>query len=213
MHQLWLKLTSWIDRYPSKVPLSKRVFAYVIDWAIGGIVTGFPAVLIYAAVTKKSDMFSDLYIFATLGYPKYWAYIAGLLCFVFSLVYYVYIPYKKYPGQTLGKHWMNIKIVNNEDYSDVTLRTLVLRQVVGLILLEGSALVMTNYLRQMLTLATGFYLEYYLGVFGGVITIISGIFVVGTPSHRAIHDYIAKTRVVLMDERKVMKKEKKKKHK
>ena len=80
----------------------------------------------------------------------------------------------------------------------------------GLFLLEGSAIVVTNYLRQMLTLATGFYFDYYLKLIGMVITMISGVFVLSTASQRSIHDYLAKTRVVGEDEKPVKRKEKKK---
>ena len=156
-------------------------------------------------------MFSDLYVFTSLGFPTYWSYLAGILCIVVAFVYYIYIPYKKYPGQTLAKHWLKIKIVNNDDYSDVSLKTLIIRQGVGLFLLEGSAIVVTNYLRQMLTLATGFYFDYYLKMIGMVITMISGVFVLGSASQRSIHDYLAKTRVVGEDEKPAKIKEKKNK--
>ena len=29
---LWAKHTKWLDRNPVKVPVSKRVIAYAIDW-------------------------------------------------------------------------------------------------------------------------------------------------------------------------------------
>ena len=206
---LWAKHTKWLDRNPVKVPVSKRVIAYAIDWAVGGIISGFPAVLFYGGITGRSDMFSDLYVFPSLGFPTYWSYLAGILCIVVAFVYYIYIPYKKYPGQTLAKHWLKIKIVNNDDYSDVSLKTLIIRQGVGLFLLEGSAIVVTNYLRQMLTLATGFYFDYYLKMIGMVITMISGVFVLGSASQRSIHDYLAKTRVVGEDEKPAKIKEKK----
>lgn len=96
MHKSWEKVTSWIDKKPSNVSISKRLLAYIIDWCLGGIITGFPAVLIYSAVTKKGDMFSNLYVFASLGYSNGWAYLAGGICFIAALIYYVYIPYKKY---------------------------------------------------------------------------------------------------------------------
>ena len=190
---LWTKHTKWLDRNPVKVPVSKRLIAYAIDWAVGGIISGFPAVLFYGGITGRSDMFSDLYVFPSLGFPTYWSYLAGILCIVVAFIYYIYIPYKKYPGQTLGKRWLKIKIVNNDDYSDVSLKTLI---------------IVTNYLRQMLTLATGFYFDYYLKLIGMVITMISGVFVLSTASQRSIHDYLAKTRVVGEDEKPVKRKEK-----
>ena len=140
---LWTKHTKWLDRNPVKVPVSKRLIAYAIDWAVGGIISGFPAVLFYGGITGRSDMFSDLYVFPSLGFPTYWSYLAGILCIVVAFIYYIYIPYKKYPGQTLGKRWLKIKIVNNDDYSDVSLKTLIIRQGM-VVLLEGSAIVVTN---------------------------------------------------------------------
>ena len=44
MRQLWKKLTFWVDRKPSKVNFSTRLIAYALDWAIGGIIAGLPAV-------------------------------------------------------------------------------------------------------------------------------------------------------------------------
>lgn len=70
MRILWNKLTFWLDRKPSKVPFASRVFAYVLDWVIGGVLCGLPAVAIYSMVTKRDDMFSDLYVFAALGFPN-----------------------------------------------------------------------------------------------------------------------------------------------
>ena len=216
MQKLWKKLTPWLDRKPSQVTFSTRFIAYVIDWAIGGVIAGFPAVLLYAAITKRSDMFSDLYVFPALGYPTYFSYIAGFSCLLVAIIYYVYIPYKKYPGQTLGKKWMKIKIMKmNGDPLD--LKTLFIRQICGLMLIEGVSMVVSNYLRQMLTLATGIYLEYYLLAIGSLITVISCVLVFNSPSKRAIHDYMAKTRVALeteeykpVDNKKIKSKHKKK---
>jgi uncharacterized RDD family membrane protein YckC len=195
MHKSWKKVTSWVDRKPSNVSISKRLLAYIIDWCLGGIITGFPAVLIYSAVTKKGDMFSNLYVFASMGYSNGWAYLAGSFCLISALIYYVYIPYKKYHGQTIGKHMVKIKIVKT-DYSDIDLKTLLIRQIIGLMVIEGAAIVITSYLMQLLTLVTGFYFEYYLGIAGRILTIASGILVLSTLSHRAIHDYISGTTVV-----------------
>ena len=88
---LWAKHTKWLDRNPVKVPVSKRVIAYAIDWAVGGIISGFPAVLFYGGITGRSDMFSDLYVFPSLGFPTYWSYLAGILCIVVAFIYYIYI--------------------------------------------------------------------------------------------------------------------------
>lgn len=199
MHKLWKKLTRWVDRKPSRVSFLTRVIAYALDWALGGIICGLPAVAIYGLVTKRSDMFSDLYVFPSLGFSYGWSYLAGFLCFLVALIYLIYIPYKIYPGQTLGKRIMKLKIVRI-DGKPLDIKTLVIRHIIGLVVLESVAVVVSRYLRQMLTLATGFYFEYYLTAVGAFITMISAIIVYNTPSRRAIHDYLAKTRVALLDE-------------
>lgn len=192
-------LTKWIDKTPSKVPKLKRIVAYAIDWALGGILTGLPIVLLYAGVTKRNDFFSDFYVFSSLGYSPLYAYTGFVLCLICALFYYVYIPIKKYPGQTLGKRIMGLKIVN-DDLSPVSKITMLKRQVIGLMILEGVSLVISSYTRQILTLATGIYLEYYIGVVVGLITIISCMLFFSTPSQKSFHDYLFHTKVVLDSE-------------
>lgn len=189
------KLTSWIDQTYNRVTFNQRLGAYILDWIIGGIFTGLPAVMIYSMVTKRTDMFSDLYVFQSLGFESYWAYIAGVLCLLFGLFYYVYVPLKIYPGQTLAKKWLHIKIVML-DGSEPTLKALLLRQVVGLFLLESGSLVVCSYIRQLTTLTFSFYVDYAWQWIGSALMIGSAMLVAGTGSHRAIHDYLANTKVV-----------------
>ena len=108
-------------------PLS-RLYAYAIDWAVGGVVSGFPAVLLYAAVTRRNDMFSDLYIFEALGYPWAVGMVAGALCILASVLYFVVVPLRVWPGQTLGKRIAHIKVLR-EDGTAAGPLCLVIRQV------------------------------------------------------------------------------------
>lgn len=198
-----------IDKKPCNVEFSKRFLSYVIDWGLGGVFSGLPAVFTYGIITGKSDMFSDLYIFPALGYDKIWAYVAGIGSLLFALFYYVYVPWKIYPGQTLGKRLTNYRIVKL-DGSSVDLKTLMIRQVVGLFLLESIAFVVSGYIRQMVTLTCMVYVDYVWSIIGTVLCILSAMLVGGTPSHRALHDYMAKTKVELYDKNKPQKKEVKK---
>lgn len=189
------KFTSWIDQTQNNVDFTKRLGTYILDWIIGGIFTGLPAVFIYGGVTNKSDMFSNLYVFESLGYERYWAFIAGLLCVLFALFYYVYVPLKIYPGQTLAKKWMKLKIVML-DGSDPTLMALIKRQVLGLFLLESGAVVVGGYIRQLVTLALSFYVDYAWQWMGSILIVGSAMLAGGTKSHRSLHDYLAKTKVI-----------------
>ncbi|WP_282708516.1 RDD family protein [Ligilactobacillus sp. Marseille-Q7487] len=194
MHALWNYLTILIDKTPSNVKVSSRLIAYIIDWAVGGIFAGIPSVLIYAGVTKSSKMFSNLYVFPAQGYGTLWSYIAGILCVLFGLWYYVYVPYKIYPGQTLGKHWCKLEI-KKTDGTSLTLKDLLIRQFIGLTLLEGVAITITRYIWEMLTLATSFYIDSYISIVATIITMISMMLVIATPSSKALHDYLSKTSV------------------
>ena len=63
--------------------------------------------------------------------------------------------------------------------------------------MEGVSTVVATYIRQLLTLLTGIYLEYYITAVCSVITVVSAVIVFNTPSARSIHDYIARTTVIL----------------
>lgn len=198
MKSLYFKCLALIDQTPTKVDMPKRLGAYLVDWIVGGILTGLPAVLIYGAVSGRSDMFSDLYVFESLGLNPMWAYISGILCILLGIFYYVIVPLKIYPGQTLGKKWAGIRVVKlNGDRVD--LKTMLMRQVVGIFLIEGAVYIVSNYIRQLVTLSLRFYVDYYWQLFGMAVTLISVILIVKTLSHRAIHDYIAHTKLELVE--------------
>lgn len=195
---LYTKFYKLTDHTKCNVDTPKRLGGYVIDWIVGGILSGLPAVLLYSAITQRTDMFSDLYVFESLGYARGYALGVGVLCLAAALFYYVIVPWKIYPGQTLGKRIAGFKIVKTDD-TQVTLKTLILRQVIGLFLLEGAAFIISNYVRQLTTLSLNFYVDYYWAIAGMVITLISVILVLKTDSHRALHDYLAKTKVILAE--------------
>lgn len=189
------KIFKWIDQTPNEVNMSSRLYAYLIDWIVGGVLCAFPAVVIYGLITRRSDVFTDLYVFPALGYSQAWSYLGGILCIAAALVYFIYIPYKKFDGQTLGKKIMKIKIVN-KDGSRVTLHSLFVRQFVGLIIMESGAVVVGGYLRQMATLALSFDVDSWWQMTGSILIIVSALLMIATLSHRALHDYLAHTKVI-----------------
>lgn len=199
------KIFRWLDQTPNDIALNKRFLAYLIDWTLGGVFSGFPAVLMYGIITGKSDMFSNLYVFEAMGYPMMYGIIAGLLCILFALFYYVYVPWKIYPGQTLGKKICGVKIVKL-DGSQVGLKTLLLRQAFAIFLLEGSVLIISNYIRQLVTIITRFYVDGVWQWIAVIITVASVALVVYCKSHRALHDYVGGTTVVNVTNQVIVKK-------
>lgn len=197
LYKGYQRIVCKIDSTPCRVDTPKRAGAYLADWVIGGILTGAPGVFLYAALTKRTDMFAGLYVFESLGYSRIWAVITGLCCILAALFYYVYVPWKIYPGQTLGKKWAGFKITKL-DGADVDLKTLLIRQVLCIFLLEGAVLVVTSYIRQLVTLSLSFYVDYYWQILGMIMMTISVILAIKTESHRTIHDYIAKTKLELV---------------
>ena len=79
MTGLYTKLYAITDHTPCDVDTPKRFGAYILDWVVGGIFTGLPAVLLYSGLSKKQDMFGGLYVFESLGYARSWAFLAGAL--------------------------------------------------------------------------------------------------------------------------------------
>lgn len=173
----------------------RRFGAYVIDWILSGLFIGLPEVFIFPLVTRSTDLFSDLYVFSAMGYSAGWAYLCCALSLVLFFVYYVAVPLWVWPGQTPGKRLMHQR-VERMSGSKLTLQTLLLREMVGLLLIEGVGTIMTRYLLQTVTLLSGVYVDGVVGAVGYGLTIVSGVLVVATRHHRAIHDYLAGTRVV-----------------
>lgn len=175
-------------------PLS-RLYAYVIDWAVGGIVSGLPAVLLYAAVTRRTDMFSNLYVFEALGYPWALGIGAGVLCVLAAACYFVVVPLAVWPGQTLGKRIAHVQVARMDGMRPAA-GVLVVRQVLIGFLLEGSGFVVARYIREIAVLITRFDVNYYWEIAGMVVTLLSGLLALAHPARRALHDYLAGTRVV-----------------
>ena len=67
-------------------------------------------------------------------------------------------------------------------------------------MIEGVSTIMTRYIIQALTLVSGFYIESYVFIVMYLLTMFSAVMVVITKNHLAIHDYLAGTKVVEIDD-------------
>lgn len=194
---LYFKFKLWLDDTASDVGYSKRFTAYLIDWFLGALVMMFPMCLIWMFYTHDMENMAPLDIWMirdTLSIQM--AILAGCISVIFSILYYVFVPYKVYPGQTIGKRVMGLKIVTKED-QDVTLRTLIIRQVLGFMIVEGTFYNVTTLMRNLLSMIIGLNLTGILMYQELIVSVISVAVCMFSNSHRMIHDRLANTKVVL----------------
>lgn len=167
---------------------SRRAAAFVFDWYVGALVTSLP--IAYVAASLGRDM-SDQAI-ATFPAPLgLWAGIAGIVA---GVLYYVAVPLLL-GGQTAGKRLLHVRVVA-ADGDDAGIGAIVVRQLVGIMLVEGAVVGTSTVLREVVSMLTGASLSFPLLVAGFVITLVS-IGICGVRhDRRALHDLIAGTKVV-----------------
>lgn len=171
---------------------SKRLMAWGLDWVLGGILSSIPAVVAYSLVTKRGTLFTSLYDFKAMGSSTTFVTLIGLICLVIGILYYMIVPWKIYPGQTLGKKIVHIKIekVNGQK---MTFSDYFIRQVIFLFFIEGSVTILSRYIVQLMTLSSNFYIDSYLAIFWFALTTFSAMLALGTASNLSIHDRVMKT--------------------
>ncbi len=132
----------------SPAPLNRRTFAFLLDWYLGSAFSAVPVGILWNMRTGETVINTDITLFEA---PYGW--LAGLLGLLFGAVYYYVVPLKVWRGQTLGKRLMDIRITG-EDGNLLSAGSLALRQIVGVMILEGSFLMTGQYAAQMLTMLT-----------------------------------------------------------
>lgn len=120
--------------------------------------------------------------------------IAGVLSLSVAFVYYVVLPII-WKGQTVGKKLLGLKIVN-DNYQEVNVKQLIIRQVIMIFLVEGSIYTCSNMLHQLVNVLTGYNIASIWNKVGLVITILSGILVIVLKSKKSLHDIVSHTLVV-----------------
>lgn len=172
----------------------RRLIAYGIDWYLGGVIASLPIIIIYMSLhSDATSIPQNLTIFHS-PYDL----VAGSLSFLVSIFYYVVFPCIVFKGQTLGKKLLKIKIVN-DNYQDASNKQIIIRQLIMILLVEGSIYGASNMLHQIISVATGFNFSSLYAYIGLAISAISAVLVLVLKSKRALHDVVSHTKVVYLE--------------
>lgn len=84
----------------------------------------------------------------------------------------------------------------NDNYQEVNVKQLIIRQVIMIFLVEGSIYTCSNMFHQLVNVLTGYNIASIWNKVGLVITILSGILVIVLKSKKSLHDIVSHTLVV-----------------
>lgn len=171
-------------------PMVKRFISYLIDWYAGALCTAVPISIISQKLTNT--MLNQNIV----EFEQPYGLIGGILAVLFAIFYFVIVPTYIYPGQTLGKRACKIMIVKNDD-EQVTIKNMLLRQLLGIIVIEGVLVTASAIWHEVVTIITQVNFVTPLMYAGFVISAISILLYLFKGEHRALHDYLGNTKVVM----------------
>ncbi len=174
---------------PAPAPWNRRGFALLLDWYLGSAFSAIPVGILWNMLTGEEVINTDLMLFEQ---PYGW--IAGVLGLLFGIVYYYVVPLWGWKGQTLGKKLMKLQIVGEDD-QPLPAGRLAVRQIAGVMVLEGAFILTGQYAVQMLAMLT----------FGTATRVFNyllfGVFLVSAwlafREGKAAHDFWAHSKVVM----------------
>lgn len=173
-----------------KVSKVKRAVAFLADWYISTLLAGIPLPYMYSVQSGSTEVPASLTQFSgSLGV------IAGLIGVVIITLYYVVVPLKFNKGQTLAKNVLGVKIVQN-DGSEVTAKSLIKREILGVMLIEAGLVSSSKYLREIFLIAGMDNVYRILAIVAIVIPFISIVIMMFNKESKMIHDIIGGTKVV-----------------
>lgn len=168
----------------------RRFIALFIDWYITSMIAAMPITFYF-----RENSYVVLEDFRLEHYSMDIALFIGLFALITGIIYYIIIPAFVFKGQTLGKKICKIKVIQ-QNQREVNLKTLIIREGLGSILIEGGILVTASYFRQLIQLFLSInilenwmYLTY-------IITLCSIAYAYFNTKTLCFHDIISKTMVV-----------------
>lgn len=174
-----------------RVSMFKRGIAAIFDIYISSVLANIPILLIYSIETGETKITKQL---STLSNGA--GILACLLGILMVIFYYVFLPVYKFNGQTLMKKLLGFKVVKN-DGSTVDLRTMLKREVLGSMIIEGGFVSSGDYFKQLILIITGSN-QLYTGLLytSFTISILSIAFMAFSKGNKTLHDYIGGTKVL-----------------
>ncbi|MDY3360768.1 MAG: RDD family protein [Clostridium celatum] len=166
---------------------ARRFVAMIVDWYITSMIAAIPVTFHFNKETYISA--AD---FQLANYDLNIAIFLGIFAILSGIIYYLAIPMFIFKGQTLGKKLLKIKVVK-QDKSEVDVKTILIREVLGSTLFEGGIVTTAIYLRQLVQLFVPFNIFTPWTYLAYIITIISIVIAYFNKDSLTIHDKIAKT--------------------
>lgn len=171
----------------------RRLVAYIIDWYL--ITFLMNSLLVIIDVYKKGSLISNVVPISVFDKNEQLV-ILGIL-FIVEIVYFCVIPRYVFKGQTIGKKILKIKIINDNG-SEATFMNLLRRDLLGVVIVEGSFVPLSNYIRNVLMPYVGRVPVRYLVYLFTIISLVSVSLLVFEKNGRMFHDYIGGTKVVML---------------
>lgn len=164
----------------------RRSVGFLLDWYVGSVLTALPITTMYHLLMPDEVPVMDLRKF-----PFAYAALGAAAALAVSVLYYIVVPYLT-NGQTLGKKVAGIRMVE-EGRNRISLRALLMRQFIGIILVEGSLYAVTPLLWQVLCYSAASLQQKVTWVYYGLTLLSVAMLLFG--NGRALHDYLARTSV------------------
>ena len=171
----------------------RRLAAYAVDWYLATMVCGAPLLLVNSMRTGVAALDTSLP-------PGGAGWLWGTAAIALGVLYYWLVPLV-WNGQTPGKRLLRLRVVRADNGESVPAAKLLLRQVVGLLVLEGAVAFPSQLLRELLARAAGESAADVMRIGMVAITIVSVMLGVYTPGNRMLHDRISGTREVVLPEK------------
>ncbi|MGO1372214.1 MAG: RDD family protein [Senegalia sp. (in: firmicutes)] len=174
-----------------KVNIFRRGIAAIFDMYIASVLANIPILIIYSIETGQTQMTREL---SSLSAPA--GILASLLGIIIVSMYYIVIPLYKFDGQTPMKKLLGFKIVKT-DNSKLDLKTMLKREILGSMIVEGGFVSSGNYFRQIILILSGSSLVYTGLLYTSFATsILSIILMLFSKESKALHDYIGNTKII-----------------